>query len=89
MTKYHYNKSKSVCDYDDGIKGILPKEVLGTPTLYDFEGKKVYGIEKYDAYLSNKYNDYMQLPPEGHRRQHNFYYLDLNTPYRESKFQQK
>jgi lipopolysaccharide cholinephosphotransferase len=41
------------------------------------------GVEQADAYLRNKYGDYMVIPPHDNQRQHNFYYLDYNLPYRE------
>lgn len=83
MRKYDYDQAELVCDYDDGRKGILPKSVIGTPTPVLFEGHTVLGIENYDTYLKNKYGDYMQIPPAEKQRQHNFYFLDLNKPYRE------
>ena len=45
-------------------------------------GKEVWGVQKYDAYLSQKYGDYMTIPKQSGQRQHNFHYLDLNKPYR-------
>ena len=83
-TQYDYNTSEYVLDYDDGIRGILPKRVLGKPTAYDFEGHIVMGVEHADEYLRTKYgSDYMRIPPHDNQRQHNFYYLDYNLPYRE------
>ena len=43
------------------------------------------GVEKWDEYLSNKYGDYMTIPPHDDQRQHNFFYLDYNLPYRDYK----
>ena len=85
MRKYDFDRSEWVCDYDDGRKGILPRSVIGNPTLISFEEKEVYGIENYHAYLRNKYGDYMQIPPAEKQRQHNFYFLNLNKPYREKE----
>jgi lipopolysaccharide cholinephosphotransferase len=83
-TQYDYNTSEYVLDYDDGIRGILPKRVLGTPKPYIFEGHEVMGVEHADEYLRTKYgSDYMRIPPHDNQRQHNFYYLDYNLPYRE------
>jgi lipopolysaccharide cholinephosphotransferase len=48
-----------------------------------FEGKEVWGIEKYDKYLTQKYGDYMTIPRLGEQRQHEFHYLDLKHPYSE------
>lgn len=82
MTKYDFDTSKNICDYDDGIKGILPKQVLGEPTSILFEEREFCGVKDYHTYLSNKYGDYMRIPDKEHQRQHNFYFLDLNSPYR-------
>ena len=63
---------------------IMRKEIFGTPTLYDFEGIKAYGPEKYDEYLSILFKDWRQLPPEDKRHSaHDFIDLDLSKPYRE------
>lgn len=85
MTKYDFDSCPLVCDYDDGMKGIMPKEVLGTPTSVLFEGEEVWGVQKYDAYLTRKYGDYMTIPKQSGQRQHNFHYLDLDKPYRDFK----
>ena len=83
LTRYDYDASKWVGDYDDGSKGVMAKTVLGVPTPYDFEDTKVLGVEQYDTYLKNKYGDYMTIPDGDHQRQHNFHLLDLNHPYKE------
>ena len=70
-------------DYDDGVKGIMRKEILGTPQPFEFDGHTVMGVEHYDEYLSTKYGDYMTVPPHDNQRQHNFFYLDYNLPYKE------
>jgi lipopolysaccharide cholinephosphotransferase len=36
-----------------------------------------------DKYLSHKYGDYMTIPPGEKQRQHNFYYLDYDLPYKD------
>jgi len=82
---YDYDASEWVADYDDGMKGAMRKSVLGSPTPYEFEGHQVMGVEQYDTYLSNKYGDYMTIPPHDKQRQHNFHFLDLTLPYREYK----
>lgn len=81
LTTYDYDNASLVADYDDGSKGVLPKEILGTPTPYDFEDFQAFGVEHYDAYLSNKYGDYMTIPEGHHQRQHNFHYLDMEHSY--------
>jgi lipopolysaccharide cholinephosphotransferase len=85
LLKYDYEQSPLVADYDDGRRGAMKKEVLGTPAPYDFEGRQVLGVEHYDTYLSRKYGDYMTIPDCDHQRQHNFHVLDFNRPYQESK----
>lgn len=85
MRKYDYDASNFVVDHDDGLKGVMPKSVIGTPTPITFEGETVWGIEQYDYYLTHKYGDYMTPPKQEGQRQHNFHYLDLNKPYREYK----
>lgn len=49
-------------------KQCMPREVYGTPTLLEFEGRQYYGPEQYTEYLTRLYGDYMQLPPEEKRR---------------------
>ena len=78
-----YETSDYVLDYDDGLKGILPKTVLGQPTPIRFEGHEVMGVEQADVYLRQKYGDYMTIPPHDHQRQHNFFFLDYNLPFRQ------
>lgn len=85
LLKYNYEGSRYVADYDDGLRGVMPKSVLGLPTPYEFEGEQVRGVEQYDTYLSQKYGDYMTIPPHSEQRQHSFYYLDLGKSYREYK----
>ena len=85
LTKYDFYKCKKVLCFDDGLRSVVDKEVYGTPKPYVFEGRTFMGVDDYDTLLSHMYGDYMKLPPVESRRQHNFYYLDLNTPYREYK----
>lgn len=85
LTKYPYETSTLVADYDDGSRGAMPKSVLGTPTPYPFEDMEALGPEQYDTYLKNKYGDYMTIPDGDHQRQHNFHLLDLGHPYKQYK----
>jgi lipopolysaccharide cholinephosphotransferase len=71
-------------DYDDGLKGVMPRSTLGTPQAFEFEGRLFMGVEYYDDYLSAKYGNYMQLPPPEKQIQHHFFRLDLNRPYKET-----
>ena len=80
---YDYDQSNYVIDYDDGVGGIIPKTMLGKPQPVEFEGHQVMGVEHADDYLRQKYGDYMTVPPHDNQRQHNFFYLDYNLPYRQ------
>ena len=82
LLKYDYEKSPLIADYDDGLRGVLEKKVLGTPTPYAFEDETVLGVEQYDTYLSHKYGDYMTIPDGDHQRQHHFHVLDFDKSYR-------
>ena len=42
----------------------------------DFEGEKLLGPANPDAYLTDLYRDYMQLPPEDKRKGHAVFYLE-------------
>lgn len=83
LHKYSYDNNILVADYDDGMKGVMNKNILGHPTAFTFENTTLLGVEHYEAYLSNKYGDYMTLPDEKHQRQHNFHYLDLENSYKD------
>lgn len=48
----------------------MPKSWFLNREEYDFEGKKLFGIKDYDAFLRFRYGDYMTLPPETEREQH-------------------
>lgn len=77
-----YPGSKYVCTYDFKHDVIL-KEYMGKPTPIMFEGREFYGVEKPHEYLKFLYGDYMQLPKGEQRKQHNFYYLNYDLPYKE------
>ncbi|NLV53682.1 MAG: LicD family protein [Bacteroidales bacterium] len=82
---YDFDSSTLVIDHDFGRRGIMPREVLGTPTEVVFEGKTVMGVEQADVYLTSLYGDYMTIPPGPKRKQHDFHLMDLHQPYRESQ----
>lgn len=83
--KYDFDASDLVVDHDDGRKGIMPRAYVGNPTPILFEDKMVMGVENPDAYLSQKYGDYMTIPPGPKQRQHNFHLLDLEKSYRDQE----
>ena len=59
----------------------MPSEMYDKVILYDFEDTQLLGVADYDRYLSDKFGDYMKLPPEEKRNPHHYKLLDLNTPY--------
>lgn len=64
------------------FKEIMPREILGEPTLYDFEGVKAYGVEKPDEYLTYLYGDWRKLPPiEKQVTHHDYITCDLERSY--------
>ncbi len=83
MTTYAFDDCDEVIDYDSNEKGIIRKEWLGEPKPYEFEGKTFMGLSKADDYLTHMYGDYMTPPPKEKQIQHNFYYINLELPYRE------
>lgn len=86
LMKYPYGESKDICLFDDSTRCVMPRTVFGKPQEVDFGGHNLWGVEKPEEYLTKIYGPtYMQLPPENQRRQHGFYYLDFNLPYKEYK----
>ena len=58
------------------------KDLLGEPTEYPFENIVVFGPEHADAFLSQMYGNWRQLPPVEKRGiQHDLVNLDFNIPY--------
>ena len=45
-------------------KDHMPTELYEHVVLYDFEDTKLYGVQNYEKYLSDKFGDYMKLPPK-------------------------
>ncbi len=87
--QWDFDKSNYFVDHDDGLKGVMEKSKLGKPTPIYFEDKVVMGVEHPDAYLSQKYGDYMTIPPGPKQKQHNFHLLDMNKSYKEYKEKQE
>ena len=66
------------------FKEVMPKEIMGEPTLYQFEHLQICGAQDYDGYLTSLYGDWRKLPPEEKRvSHHDFLLLDLNKSYKE------
>ena len=83
QTRWDFDKSQLIVDHDDGLKGIMHRSVLGEPTPITFEGKTFMGVEHPHEYLRKKYGDYMTLPGDDKKRQHDFHLLNLNKSYRD------
>lgn len=49
------------------IKKPLPSDLMDEFVELEFDGKQFMSIKKWDEYLTLKYHDYMQLPPEKDR----------------------
>lgn len=82
--RFDFDDSKLVSNLLGGsaIKGIVPKEYFGTPTLIQFENIEVYGLEKPDLYLKSMYGNFMELPPVEKRVSlHDSIECDLNKSY--------
>lgn len=62
-------------------KDHMPTELYEHVVLYGFEDTKLYGVQDYEKYLSDKFGDYLKLPPKDKQHPLHFSYLDLNTPY--------
>lgn len=63
---------------------LVPREIMGKPTLYSFEDLTIYGPEDAEGYLTRLYGDWRQLPPVGQRKsRHDYVFLDLERSYLE------
>lgn len=79
------------CEYGGNLLGhwrfkeVMKRDIMGTPTLYDFEDMQIFGAEKYDDYLKCLYGDWHQLPPkEKQVSDHGYLLLDLHKSYLEN-----
>ena len=75
IAEYDFDTSKYVGYVGDisGMKNSWSYEIYGTPTLYEFEDAKFYGVSDYDGYLARLYGDYMTPPPEDKRISRHLY----------------
>lgn len=85
MMRYPFETSRlAAVNHNDGLGSMVDKEkVLGAPTPLKFEGFTACGMRDNEAYLTQLFGDWRTPPPEGHRHQHRFWYLDMYHPYRE------
>ena len=66
----------------------MPREILVTPTLYNFENIKVYGAEKPEQYLTYLYGNWQKMPPEEKRKtHHDFISIDLSKSFLKDEVQ--
>ena len=85
--RFDFDNSKLVSNLmgGSGLKGIVPQEYFGTPTLIKFENIEVYGLEKPELYLKSMYGNFMELPPvEKQVSLHDVIECDLNKSYLDS-----
>lgn len=89
----HIDQMCSAHDFDACVYGgnlvgtrraleVMPLAYFGKPVEYNFEGIKIYGVERADDYLTHLYGDWRQLPPiEKQQSHHAFEFCDLNRSY--------
>ena len=65
-TRHNYDDCKQICSFGSrtAMKEILPREVYDNQTTATFEGSEYRIPQGYDRYLTQKYGEYMQLPPK-------------------------
>ncbi len=83
-TRFDFDNSNYVSNLmgGSGLKGIVPQDYFGNPTLINFQGLEVYGLEKPDFYLKKMYGNYMELPPVEKRVSlHDALKCDLNKSF--------
>lgn len=79
-----YNSCEYIVNFFGGWreKEIMKKKWVTEPILWEFEKIKIYIPMDYDAYLTNLYGNYMQLPPiEKRVSHHDYIYMNLNKSY--------
>lgn len=67
MQKYNGIPSDLLCSmasHYSYTKQCINEPIYGTPVLLPFEGREYYAPNRYKAYLTQLYGDYMKLPPK-------------------------
>ena len=74
LMKYSFDDCKIVGTMQCEVRkrNIFPKEWYGKGTKYQFENIDVIGMDNYDAWLRHFYGDYMKIPSEVSRVEHDF-----------------
>lgn len=83
MSRYSSNPTKQLCSMASHYsykKQLMPYEYYGNGKLYTFEGRYYRGPAMVDAYLTQLYGDYMELPPVEKRTEYMDYidHIDFN-----------
>lgn len=73
------------CDPDGNPIGVVRSELFKGYIDHQFESATFMILEKYDAYLSHIFGDYMKLPPKDKQVPGHFEILDLHKSYLERK----
>ncbi len=88
MMTHDYDSCPFVSEHYNRQRRFFPREVFGVPTDCEYEGAVLKGVAHPHEYLLEEYGDYLLLPPENKRHQHNFHYLDLKHGYKDYKNKQ-
>lgn len=84
LSQYNVEESKLWCNHGNwqGELEYAPKVQYGNGMRTKFEGLEVIVPEKYDEYLTQKYNAWRaDIPREQQVGSHNYYRCDLKKPY--------
>ncbi|MBQ6217752.1 MAG: LicD family protein [Erysipelotrichaceae bacterium] len=80
----HSNWNTSAIESMQSVRQKLPVNLLDGFIRLEFEGKQYECFEKWHEYLTDKYGDYMKLPPENERTwNHHPLILDFEHNYEE------
>ncbi len=79
LRKYNDTPSKDLFT-GDFPRDVTQQKYFDRRAEYTFEGELFSGPKDYDGYLTIRYGDYMQLPPESERAVHTNYEIDFG-PY--------
>ena len=79
--RYSDEETKRIAYFFDPtpFTSIIDIENVEPTVMYEYSGMNIRMPHKIDAYLSVRYGDYMQLPPEDKRHNHPPYILDFGT----------
>ncbi len=82
-SKYNNEESEFITNIGGAYgysKETIQRSWTQSLKLYDFAGRKYYSFSNYDAYLTNLYGNYMELPPvEDRGDRHAYQYIIFNT----------